>query len=308
MSFFQNPFSIDFFGNWILADRKQALRFPEGKISFRNHGRADDMVVSWHEGPYNLSINDADGNSRQNLELNFAVDADGFKNWATIRIDVSGAVPAATTPSEIVVKLNSDATFSSYFVAESGKFPDGSVRVHIRQKFPVTRMRFYVSNGMAEEELRFNARADVAELPSYFSRHSIASRNDFDDAQNMLVELDVTGWAIEGDTVAGDVVFHAADEHGKILGLDPTAPKLDWEMLRGRSGLFMFRKNCINDDKIVQTIEYQAGAVVGDLARKICYYYNGASQPEQVTEEPYTLTADDLIIPNCENCEGEGPA
>lgn len=308
MAFFQNPFSIDFYGNWVLADRKQVLRFPNNKLVFRNHGRGDEMVIAWNEGPYDLSGNDVDGNARQNLQLTLAVDADGFTNWATITVDISGAVPAATTSAEIVAALNADATFAGYFTAVLGKFPSGADRVSIKQDLPVTRMRFYVPNGRAEEAMRFNARADVAELPAYFSRHTMASRNDFGDSQNILIELDVSGWAAEGDSVDGDVVYHAVDSKGAALNLDPTDPSEDWELLEGRSGLFMFRKNCLDDsDNIVQTIEYQAGAGVGDMAKRICYVYNGHGQPTQTTEEPYTLTADDLIEPDCSECSEDDP-
>ncbi len=299
MAFFQNPFSIDFFGNWVLADRKQVLRFPNDKVSFRNHGRGDEIVVAWNRGPYDLSGNDVDGNARQNLQLTFALDADGFKNWATIAVDISGAVPAATTAAEIVAALNADATFVSYFTTEIGKFPCGADRVVIKQKFPVTRMRFYIPNGRAEEALRFNARADVAELPDYFARHTMASRNDFGDSQNMLIELDVTGWVAEGDSVDGDVVFHAVDEKGNALGLDPTDPQADWELLEGRSGLFMFYNNTVDaTSRITESIQYQAGAQVGDMAKKVEYTYTGAqTQPDQMTEIPYVLTAADLVTP-----------
>lgn len=299
MAFFQNLFSSDFFGNWLLADRHQSLRFPSGRTLFRNHGRGDEMVIAWNEGAYDLSGNDADGNARANLQLIFAIDSDGFKNWATITINISGAVPANTTASEITVILNANATFASYFVAELGNFPSGADRLCIKQKFPVNRMRFYVPNGRAEEAIRFNARADVAELPSYFSRHTMASRNDFDDSQNMLIELDMLGWAAEGDTVDGDIVFHAVNNKGVSLNLDPTAEQEDWELLEGRSGLFMFYNNTVDaTSRITQSIQYQAGAQVGDMAKLVQNTYTGAqTTPDHVTEIPHVLIAADLITP-----------
>lgn len=304
MAFFQNPFSIDFFGNWVLADRKQSLRFPNNKLTFRNEGRSDEIIVPWEEGPYNLAGVDASGNDASVLDVNFAIDCDLFKNWANISIDVAGAVPAATTAAEIVALLNADTDFASYFTAQlTDKFPSGTDRISIKQNFPATRMRYFVGNAGAETILRFNARAAVAEMPAYFARHTMANRNAFGDSQNMLIELDPTGWAVEGDTVAGDVIFHAVDKNGISENLDPTDPLADWEMLEGRSGLFIFKNNCLDDDdNIVQTIEYQAGATVGDMARKICYAFDGHANPIQITEEPYVLSAFDLVEPDCSEC------
>ena len=307
MPFYQNPFSRDFRGNWVLADRKQVITFPSDRNTFRNRGRGDEMVVVWNEGPYDLSGNDADGNPTQDLYITFALDVNDFKNWASIHVDISGAAPAATTPAEIVATLNADEVFASYFTAELAKFPSGTDRVVIRQKLPVTRLRFYICNGNAEEALRFNARADVAEMPDYFDRHKMSERENFDDCMNMLIELDNSGWAAEGDTVDGDVIYHALDEEGRPAGLDPTDPKEDWEHLEGRSGLFVFKKNCLDGDNIVQSIEYHAGARAGDLAKKTCYVYDGNAQPIQVTEEPYVLTEDDLITPDCSECSEEEP-
>ena len=48
-------------------------------------------------------------------------------------------------------------------------------------------------------------------------------------------------------------------------------------------------------------IEYPAGSKLGDLATKTTYVYAGTAttdvEPIQVTQEPYVLTAGDLVTP-----------
>jgi hypothetical protein len=51
-------------------------------------------------------------------------------------------------------------------------------------------------------------------------------------------------------------------------------------------------------DRITQIIEYPAGAVEGDFARKINYTYTSANtNPSTITEIPYVLTDSDLVNP-----------
>jgi hypothetical protein len=83
-------------------------------------------------------------------------------------------------------------------------------------------------------------------------------------------------------------------------GLDYTTMKEDYEHLDGRVGLFSFQKITVDGtDRITQIIEYQAGAVVGDLGRKINYSYTSSNtKPDQITEIPYILASGDLITPS----------
>lgn len=154
-------------------------------------------------------------------------------------------------------------------------------------------MRFYVNNGQAETVLKFNARAGVAEMPSYFMRYIVGDtyRFDFSDGQNALVALDMD------NNVDQDVVSNAVDVRGKNLGLDPSDESEDWELLRGRSGIFNFQKIDVDDqDRIEEIIEYPAGARVGDLARKVTYTYTDDNKnPDTIKEIPYTLTDSDLL-------------
>jgi hypothetical protein len=70
-------------------------------------------------------------------------------------------------------------------------------------------------------------------------------------------------------------------------------------MFKGRSGIFNFQKITIDgSNRITQIIEYPAGAVAGDFAKRTTYIYSGSNtNPSQITEEPYTLITSDLIIP-----------
>jgi hypothetical protein len=282
MPFYQNVFVADFEGNWVLGDRQHSPKF----VVRRNAGRGDEWVVAWNEGPYDLSGNDADGtNSCDTLEIMYALREP--KNWAMISVDItSGAASSsAVTPQEIVAALNSDTLFYERFEASLDRY-DGSGKnlVRIRQKKPGTEMSFYIKNGRAEEKLRFNARAGVEEMPTYFGRHTIDNRFDYDDSQNHVIELDITG-----STVDLNIVLDAVDDHGRAMefGWDGTTERADWELLEGRSGLFDFT----NVDGTSSKIIYSAGAKAGDLAKKIIY------DSGNTFVVPYTLEDADLITP-----------
>lgn len=296
MSFFQNPHSWDFQGAWLLGDRHLS---PEFRCPC-NKGRGDEIVVAWEVPPYDLSGNDVDGNSTNTLTIKFAYN--DLKTWHSLSINIaSGAASAsAVTPAEIIGNLNNNATFSSFFTASLGNL--GIVdtdtvsrsRVVIRQKKPITQFRFYIVNGRAEEKLLFNKKAGVAELPSYFDRHSVGNQATFTDGQSMLVLLDPGTYDVD---VA--VIDNAVDAYGKSLGLDSGTIQGDYELLKGRSGIFNFQKITVDaSDRITQIIEYHAGASAGDLARKIQYTYSGVkTKPDQITEIPYVLTSSDFVTP-----------
>ena len=280
MSFFQNPFNFDFRGNWILGDRQQALVF-ECK---RNTGRSEEMVMAWNAGPYDLSGTDADGDDSSLLTIKFTIDME-YKTWAQVTFNLGNS--ATTTADDIVDTLNGISNFSTYFSAAKE-----NNKVFIRQKLGIHRFRFFVVNGGAEEKLQFNARAGVAELPTYFSRHTVGN-DTFADCNQCLIELDV------GDDVPANIVDDAVDAKGVSLGLDSGTVKEDWEMLEGRSGIFHFQNITVDgSDRITEIIEYPTGAVEGSLARKISYVYSGSNtKPSSIFEVPYTLESGDLIEP-----------
>ena len=216
--------------------------------------------------------------------------------WIDLAIDVTttASSAAAVTAQEIASALRADGTFNSYFeatVETSSQFPNGNVK--ITQKKQITQFKFYIKNGQAEESVLFNFKAGVAEIPSYFDRHTIANLLNFGDCVGMLVALDPS------DAVDAAVINNAVDVKGNSLGLDSTAAKDDYELLEGRSGLFMFQKSTVDGSgRVTEMIEYQAGAKVGDMAKKTKYTYTGAfTNPDQMTQEPYVLTSGDLVTP-----------
>lgn len=285
MSFFLNPLSQDFYAPWLLGDRHYSPTFK----CPRNAGRGDEVVVTHGVAPFDLSGNDLDGDSKAVLTLSFALN--DTKNWADIQITISASSLAATTVSEVATSLSSNAVFDNYFTAVAD-IAKGSVL--IRQKKPITSMRFYVKSGRAETALLFNKFAGVSEMPSFFEKHTIENRFVYAEGQNAVILLDPSG-----SDVDAAIIDNAVDEKGVTKGFDSGTVQADWQLLEGRSGIFNFKKNTVDgSNRITQTIEYAAGSVVGDLARKTNYTYSGANtSPSQITEIPYTLESGDLITP-----------
>lgn len=271
MAFFQNVFDQEYQGYLVLSDRKLS---PTFKVAANKN--LQSQQVAWNKGPYDFSTNNI-------LEFNFAWDKE-FKNWAKVSIDVSGAVPASTKASEVIDALNSDAMFSSVLTANITTV-DGGESILITKK-TAKNVKFYFSNTGAESALGFNKNAGVAELPEYFERHTVSNINNFDDSVGLLIKLDETNPIDQS-------IIQAA-------GLDPSNMKEDWELLRGRgAGLFTFQKLTVDgSDRITEIIEYPAGALAGDFARKIKYTYSGSNKnPSQIAEIPYVLQNADLITP-----------
>lgn len=273
MPFYQNVFDQEYQGYLVLADRKLVPTF-----TVQPNSNPQSKQVAWNAGAYDFS------SSGSVLVFNFSWDPE-FRNWSSVSIDVTGADASATKPLEIVSALNSDPVFSSLLLASVVRIPDGeSVGV---EKNPNKKqnLKFYFSNSGAERVLGFNARAGVGELPSYFERHTIENRMEFTDSVGMLIRLD------ESDPIDQAIIQNA--------GFDPSSMKADWELIRGRSGLFTFKKMTVDgSDRVTEIIEYPAGAVVGDFAKKTKYMYSGSNKnPSQITEVPYVLESGDLVSP-----------
>lgn len=274
MSFFQNVIDAEFRGNLPIEDRQYAMTFNIG-----TNKNTSDYMVAWNSGPYDFS------SSGSVVTFHYAWDA-AYKNYSALSIDVVGASASATTVYEVIAALNANAIFSGMWVAQT--FRDAGVtKIMIVAKYPRPNkyVRTWIANDGAEQVLGFNKKAPVAELPSYFARHTIANRFEFPDSVGMLIELD------PGDPIDAAIITAA--------GLDPLDPKTDWELFRGRSQLFNFRKVTVDgSDRITQIIEYPAGALVGDFARQIDYVYTGANKnPSQITEIPHVLVSGDLVTP-----------
>lgn len=293
MSFFQNPFDTEFMGSLLIAERHLGLTFK----CRGNSGRGKERVVSWgKKDTYDLSGNDLDGNPSSDLSLNIAkFDANNtYKNWATITVDITAgaASVSAVTPDEIVTALNNNSNFSAYFKAELYSSA-GYRNIAINMVTPTTDFVFYVLNGNAEEKLLFNKFAGVAELPTFFMRHTIENRFVYEDSINMLIYLDPSL------AVLAAVIDNAVDGKGKSLGYSSSSVKEDYEIVGGRSSAFIFKKQTVDgSDRLTEVIEYAAGGSVGSLAKKTKYVYSGANTtPDQITEEPYVLQIGDLVTP-----------
>ena len=304
MPFFQNPFFQDFRGYLVLGDRQLSPVFTCPLHAQRGHGEI--VSIDLTATPYDLTGADGDGNDTDELVINYAIDP-ALRDFTSITVNIAAEalVPAAATLVEIVTSLNEDDNFAAFFEASqqftaTGANPTG--RVIIKAKLPAERIKFYVANTGAETILRFNARAGVKELPSYFARHTVANRYTYTDGTALLIELDPSNGG-GASAVDDDVIDNAVDLNGVSLGYDSSTVQEDYELLDGQSGLFTFQNICLDGNgDIAQIIEYHAGAGVGDLARKICYLRDGDTNPIQITEEPYVLTADDLVEPDCTDC------
>jgi hypothetical protein len=273
MAFFQNLFDQEYQGYLLLADRKLS---PTFKVPSNKNLQSNQ--VAWNPGPDDFS-------SSSSLEFNFAWDPE-FKNWSSVSIDVGGVDPSNTSAQEVVSKLNSEPIFSSLFIAKVVKV-EGSDSVGVT-KNPAKKqtVKMYFGNYGAQTQLGFNKRAGVAELPEYFARHTIQNRSRYEDSVGMLIRLDET-----------DPLDQAIIEEA---GLVPGEMQADWQLLRGRgAGLFTFQKLTVDgSDRITQIIEYPAGAVSGDFAKKINYTYTSTNtNPSSITEIPYILTDADLLTP-----------
>lgn len=300
MTFFQNVFTSEFRGSFPVADRSLTPHFN----CPRNEGRGDEIVFAWNEGPYDLSGNDADGNSTDTLVINLAMNVNDYHDWATVSLNIAGATPAATTAEEIVEIINGNDSFKGWFTAKVEKFDSGASRVSIRQNQPVPRFRFYIVNGRAEEKLRFNAKAGVAELTTYFHRHIVwinfdaNEREIWSDGTNILIELDpsASGGASAVDTA---IIDNAVDKSGKTLGLDSSNTREDWELMAAQSGFFEFTKGpsggavSTTDTEII----YHAGSKVGDFAQKIVTQFDAGGAIVAKFILPHTLASSDLITP-----------
>lgn len=290
MPFFQNPFFADFEGNLLLSDRQYV---PSFEIA-GNAGRGEEMVYAWKKGPYNLSGTDADGNSSANLLISFKLY--DTKNWATISVScVTGAAStSAVTQAEVATSLNANATFAERFVASVESYNPSLQTLRITQKKPITDLQFYIVNGRAEEALGFNARAGVSELPNYFTRHTLGNRFAYIDSQGCLIPLNP-----DASDVDANIIDFAVDNKGVSLGYDSSVVQEDWQLLKGKSGLFTFKKYTLDEsERVLEIIEYPAGASAGDFAKKTVYSYTDSNTtPDQIAEIPYVLAEDDLIEP-----------
>jgi len=275
MSFFQNVFAQEYQGYLNTGnDRQYSLTF---KIAANQN--TQDFTYSWNHDPFDFSVYNT-------IKINYAWDEE-FRNWSSVEINISGLNSNQVTAYEVVSSLNADANFASMFEARVSK---NGIKNHVlivaKQNRPKRIVKMYISNTSAERILRFNKKAPVGEIMSFFSRDTIDNRFTFPLSLAHLIELDPEN---EFDA---QIISEG--------GFNPASPKADWELLRGRaSGIYTFKKQTVDyEGRIVEIIEYPAGALVGDLARKTIYTFTDTNtQPDEVFQIPHVLTSDDLITP-----------
>lgn len=295
MTWFQNPFTEDFRGSsFALSDK----HFTPTYICPQNAGRGIELVMSWSNSlTFNLTGNDTDGNSKDALVLAYSFDVpDMFKRWTQFTITGLSALGAAATADQIVAALNAFAGFSGLFVAtvEVDNARTVVPRIFIKQVLPYNRFRFYVVNGRAESVLSFNARAGVAEIPSCFANSVVGDI----DGTNLLVQLDPAGKNIDAA-----VIDNAVDYKGNTLGYNSGVVQADYLLLDGKCGTYKFTHTISSDGSSRPTvvIEYNAGAKVGDIGKRITNTYAVAHPSSNFTiadqtEEPVVLTSSDINI------------
>jgi hypothetical protein len=286
MSFFQNPFHSEFLGSWVLGDRQASLTFK----CPAHAGRGQESVTTPIRGPYSLSSNDADGNATSELRIAFSF-AD-FKQWNLLPITITGSSMSAVTPLEVLSSLQAITLFNDYFTAVLEKFEDGTPKLTIRQKKDCSKFRFYIINGRAESVLLFNKFAGVSELPTYFDKHTVANSPTYVEGQSCLIRLGTTG-------VDAAIINNAVDEKGVSKGFSSSTVLADYQLLRGRSGIFVHHKYTVDgSNRITVDIEYPAGALAGDLVKKTTYSYTSSNtNPDKKAEVPYILQTADIVTP-----------
>ena len=273
MAFFQNVFDFEFRPTLFGADRQY-------QMSFRlpaNANRSDYMLSGLAE-PYNFA-------TYNTITINYAIDTN-FVNYCPIIVNVAGATAAATTATEVATAMNSNSYFSAIFSAHV--YPSTGVagsanKVLITGKQSRGIFRAYISNNGAESVIRFNKNAPVRELPSLYSKYTIANRFNYPNlGPDRIIQLS------PADPMDATIITDA--------GFNPSSPKADWQLLQGVNDAFFFYKRTYSGGVITQEIKYYAGASAGDLAKKTYYTYSG-SDLVGVMGTPYVLQSGDLITP-----------
>lgn len=267
MPYYQNVFDSDFVGALLLSDRQYNMSFK-----VKPNKNTSTLMRAFGSAPYNTV---------GNTSLTFNVSIDSGARWGAFTVTITSG--AAVSAAQIVADLNADTNFTNYFSATLDAFSlDQKGLITIRATYRREIFKAYISNSSAETILKFNRYAGISQLPSYFDRHLISNIGTYVDCQGMLVKL----------------VQPTHDTLITEAGLSTTA-KADYELFAGRSGLFTFYKQTVDSSsRITVKIEYPAGAIAGDLAKKTTYSYTGAqTAPDVIAEVPYVLLTADLITP-----------
>lgn len=337
MPFFQNVFDAEFQGSLLLSDRQFTMTFkakgnspnssqlfmawnPEPfNVSSNNTltlNYSFDAGSSWTTLAIDVSTTAASTSAAKASEIVAALNANTtFQALFTASLQTYSGSPinyvaikstrarekfkvyVSNTSAEVALRFNKRAgvaEFPTYFarhtIANKSLYPDGCGML---QQMDLTTTRDQqivkdasfskivgVTNGSATATLANTAGFVVGDSVVVFNGTTTLATTISAVTTNTSLTLGAT-WG--GSTGTADiVVVHA-----------------DYQLLRGRSGIFNFQKITVDgSDRITQIIEYPAGALVGDLSRKIKYTYTGGNtHPTTITEEPYTLASTDLVVP-----------
>lgn len=281
MPYYMNVFPEEF--------RTELLMDPNLRFVLKANPNRPEVMTAWAGEPYDLSV--------ANL---FAIcySFDGGRSWGTTAVALTAA--GGRTAQQVAEELNADAGFSSVFVAYSETSVGGRNALKIKRNGRLfDQFKAYIPNTVspsypnasAERIFQFNAKADVQAMPSTFDAYTVAAKKLNPDS-NYDAKLIAVDPALEGYVLSN-------------RGL-PFGTKADWEMLRGRSERFTFRKvttDAANGNRVLEEIEYSAGAVAGDLGRRTIYTYNSGNttaNPNRVVQIPWQLRSSDLITPPVE--------
>lgn len=149
----------------------------------------------------------------------------------------------------------------------------------------------------------------------FIANSNVQSYDDLNGEQtvdNSGADVFDTGTDLSGDSIAGyyaeiysplniNLIAGVVDYKGNSLNMSVSNAKTDYELLKGESGIFQFKKIWHDDEgRIVKEIVYSAGAKVGDLAQRNTYLYNEDLDvnPIRVTQEPWVLKTSDLVTPD----------
>lgn len=273
MSFYQNVFDTDYRGNLLLADRQY---IPTYKVPANVN--TTQSMIAWNREPYNVSSNTT-------LTFNYSFDSGRTYTALAVNVSTSAVNTSAATCAEIVTALNASTAWATLYSAEVTTDKSSGNWVRIKALRPRGNWKTYISNSSAEKVLRFNKRAGVAELPSYFSKDTISNATN-SNSVGLLILLDT------GDATDQNIITEA--------GFSYAAVQSDWQLMVGQSGMFQSQivtTDAANSHRITQIIEFPAGASAGFLGKKTTYSYTGGNtsgQPNKVVEIPYVITSGDV--------------
>jgi hypothetical protein len=337
MPFFQNVFDAEFQGSLLLSDRQFNMTFkakgnsPNSSTLFQAWNPEPFDVSTNATLTLNYSF-DA-GNSWTALAIDVSTTATSTSAAKATEI-VSALNANSTFQALFTASVQTYAGQSVSYVAIKSTRSREKFKVYVSNTGAEISMRFNKRAGVAEFPTYF-ARHTIANKPSYPDSVGMLQQLDLTTTRDQTIVKDANFTHVVGVTnssatatlpntagfVVGDsvVVFDGTTTLSTTISTVTANTSLtlgatwvgstgtvnivvvhaDYQLLRGRSGIFNFQKITVDgSDRITQIIEYPAGALVGDLSRKIKYTYTGGNtHPTTITEEPYTIASTDLIVP-----------